>query len=471
MNKYEIVIGLEIHAELSTKTKAFCGCANEFGSAPNTNCCPVCVGFPGALPVYNRAAMEKGILAGLAFGCEINKVSIFERKNYFYPDLAKAYQLSQLVRPTCIGGEVKLKSGKVIRLNRIHLEEDAGKLLHNDVTQKTLVDYNRSSVPLVEMVTEPDISSAAEAVEFLEEVRSRLVYAGVADCKMEQGGMRCDVNLSLRPTGTKKFGSRTEMKNLNSFRSVARAIEHESKRQAEVLDAGGAVTQETRKWDDTKGKTSAMRSKEEAQDYRYFPDPDLIAIKVTPAEVAAIKIKLPVLAYQLKNKFMTEFGLPEYDADVLTREKAIAFYFLDCVKAYNSPKQISNWIMVDLMKIMNAAGEDAPIPISAAHFTEIIKMTEDKTITKLVGLQLLEKVISTKQSPGELAKTMGLLVTVTEQQIVAILEQLKAEKPTIAADYRENPERVIRFMIGYVMKNTQGRAKSDLVEKLIKEKF
>jgi len=433
-NKYDIVIGLEIHAELNTNSKVFCGCANVFGSKPNTNCCPVCVGMPGALPVVNKAAVEKTIMAGIAMGCEINDIAIFERKNYFYPDLSKAYQISQLVKPICVGGGAKLKSGKYARLNRIHLEEDAGKLLHNAVSRTSHIDYNRGGVPLIEIVTEPDFCSASEAVEFLEEVRSRLIFAGVADCKMEQGGMRCDVNLSLKPKGSKTLGNRTEMKNLNSFKMVTRAIEHESKRQAEILDKGDRIVTETRKWDDVKGKTFAMRNKEESQDYRYFPDPDIYAVKISKDDVARIKKSLPVLAHELREKFIKEFGLPEYDAHILTRDKAISEYFTLCVKAYNKPKAIANLIIND--------------------FKVDPKITPNELVAMLKSIE--EK----KSSAG-----------LPENEIIEVLKKVKTENPKVAGDYVANPDKVATFIIGQVMKQTQGKAKSDVVKKLIPTVF
>ena len=478
LDKYDITIGLEIHAELNTATKAFCGCANDFGSVPNTNCCPVCLAMPGALPVLNRMAVEKTIAAGISMGCEINELGIFERKHYFYPDLSKAYQISQLVRPICLGGGIKLKSDKFIRLNRIHLEEDAGKLLHNAVSQTSLVDYNRGGVPLIEIVTEPDISSIAEAIEFLEEVRSRLVFAGVADCRMEQGGMRCDVNLSLKPKGATKLGNRAEMKNLNSFKMVGRAIEYEAKRQAEILDGGGKISPETRKWDESKGKTLPMRSKGDFQEYCYIPDPDIYPVRITREDVEKIRVKMPTLAHELRERLVTEFGLPEYDADVITKTRDRAKFYLDCVAHYNEPKQISNWLMVDLLNRMNDLDlED--FPIAPKDFCDIIKMTQDKIVTKLVGLQILDEVIRLSlssewkagSSVSELAKKMGLLVTVTDEQIIGILDGLRKEKPNLPVDYLANKQKVLPFIIGQVMKQTQGRAKSDIVEALIERTF
>ncbi|MCL2228467.1 MAG: Asp-tRNA(Asn)/Glu-tRNA(Gln) amidotransferase subunit GatB [Firmicutes bacterium] len=471
MSKYEVTIGLEIHAELNTKTKAFCGCANEYGAKPNTNVCHVCLAIPGTLPLINRAAVEKTIAAGLAIDCKINDIAVFERKHYFYPDLAKGYQISQLEKPICLGGGIKLGTGKFIRLNRIHLEEDAGKLLHNAVSQISLVDYNRGGVPLIEIVTEPDIANATEAVEFLEEVRQRLVYAGVAECRMEQGGMRCDVNISLKPKGAKKLGNRCEVKNLNSFKSVARAIEYEAKRQSELLDKGETISVQTRKWDEGAGKTTLMRDKGEAYDYRYFPDPDIYPIRITDRDVAEIKVAMPKLAHELKTQFVTEFGLPEYDAHVLTKNKLLAHFYLDCVTLLKEPKAVSNWTMVDIGKMMNDANTDVP-PVTPAQLTEIIKMAMDKTITKTIGLELLQKVSGdSRKSPKKIAKDMGLLDGVSDAEIKKIFEAVKKDKPALVDDFKNNPQKVLPFIIGQVMKNTRGRAKSEIVEKLAKEFF
>lgn len=465
IDKFDIVIGLEIHAELNTASKCFCGCANTFGKRPNENTCPVCLAMPGALPVLNRSAVEKTIMAGLAIDCKINDLAIFERKHYFYPDLSKAYQISQLVRPICLGGGIKLKHGKHVRLNRIHLEEDAGKLTHNAVNQTSFVDYNRGGVPLIEIVTEPDISNAAEAVEFLEEVRSRLIFAGVAHCRMEQGGMRCDVNLSLKPKGQKEYGNRCEIKNLNSFRAVSRAIEFEANRQAEILSSGGKITTETRKWDDTKCKTLSMRNKEDSQDYRYFPDPDLYAVRITPDDVEKIRAVRPRLAHELREEFTTKFSLSAYDADLLTRSKEVSQFFLDCLALLHEPKQISNWIITDLF----ARAEE--ITISPAHLTEIIKMVLKKEITKVVGLQLLDEILKKPTAPRELATKLGMLTAISDAQIVAVLRDLRQTRPNLVTDYTENPKKVLPFLIGQVMKATQGKAKSEIVEKHIAEIF
>ena len=468
--EYDVVIGLEIHAELKTKTKVFCSCKNEFGAKPNANTCPVCTGMPGALPIINRHAVELCIKAGLCFGCKIAEYAVMERKNYFYPDLAKAYQISQMVHPICVGGGIELKGGKFMRLNRIHLEEDAGKLTHISRAVGTLVDYNRGGTPLIEIVTEPDFSAAEEVDEFLKRVRESLVYAGIADCKMEEGGMRCDVNLSLKPKGSQILGTRTEMKNLNSFKSVTRAIEYEIKRQKEILDEGGKIIQETRKWDDAKGKNLSMRTKEQAQDYRYFPDPDILPISISKSDVEKIKAEMPMLPEDRRKRYVEEFGLPEYDAAILTSSKYVSDYFEKCVKIFDSPKKISNWIMVDLLKLVKEQ-EDFVFPILEEDLCEIIKMVEEKTINKTVGLQLLDAVIKTSKKPSVLAKEMNLIVTISEEQILSLLQKLKAENAKVCEDYAKEPQKVVGFIVGYVMKNTAGKANAELVKKLIPQIF
>lgn len=466
MAQYDIVIGLEVHAELKTNSKVFCGCKNEFGSEPNTHCCPVCIGLPGALPVLNKKAVELVIKAGLAMGCEINDLAVFERKNYFYPDLAKAYQISQLVRPICIGGHIDI-TDKTVRLNRIHLEEDAGKLIHSTQAIGTLIDYNRGGVPLMELVTEPDISSAEEAVEFLTKLRSNLIYAGVADCKMEQGGMRCDVNLSIKPKGSKELGQRTEMKNLNSFKSVYRAIQFEAQRQIEVIEAGGKIIQETRKWDDMRGKSSAMRKKETSQDYRYFPDPDMLAVTIKREDVAKIKETLPMLAEERKKKYIEEYGLPEYDAEVLTRDKEYSDYFDEAVKLYNEPKLISNWFMTDIMSKMKEGYDE--IGLSPKQLTDIIRALEQKEISRTNAKEIFAKVWGTADDVKKLAKAYG--GTVSEAELKALIEKIVAANPKVVEDYHNDPqpEKVLRWFVGQVMKETKGRANGGFTETYLKE--
>lgn len=470
LDNFDVVIGLEIHAELNTNTKVFCSCKNEFGNDPNTNTCPVCTGMPGALPILNRRAVELAIKSGLSFGSKINNYSVFERKNYFYPDLSKAYQISQLVYPLCLSGGVKLDNGKFVRLNRIHLEEDAGKLTHISKAVGTFVDYNRGGTPLIEMVTEPDISSAEEAVDFLKKVREALVFESIANCKMEEGGMRCDVNLSLKPKGSPTYGIRTEMKNLNSFKSVQRAIEYEAKRQAELLVSGGMVIQETRKWDDDKGKSSSMRTKEQAQDYRYFPDPDILPITISYEDIESVKNEMVMLPADRRKMYIEEFGLPEYDANILTTSKYVSDYYENCVKLYNNPKKLSNWVMVDLLKLVKDQ-EEFIFPVTEEQLTTIVKMVEDRLINKTIALELMDKVIETGKDPMALAKEMNLLVTISDEEILRLLKQLKAENAKVQADYKADPEKISKFIIGYVMKNTAGKANSGKVIALIPTVF
>ncbi len=467
---YDVVIGLEIHAELATESKIFCSCKNQFGSLPNENTCPNCTGMPGSLPVLNKKAVEGCIKAGLSFGCNIAEYAVFERKNYFYPDLPKAYQISQLAFPLCKNGEVKLASGKIVRLNRIHLEEDAGKLIHINRGIGTLVDYNRGGTPLIEIVTEPDISNADEAVEFLKRVRETLVFAGIANCKMEEGGMRCDVNLSLKPRGSEKLGTRTETKNLNSFKSVYNSINFEIERQSQLLNEGEKIIQQTRKWDDLKGNGTALRSKEHAQDYRYFPDPDLLPIKISTKEIEKLKNEMPKSPSDRRQIYIEEFKLPPYDADILTSSKYISDYFEKCVSILNMPKTISNWIMVNLLKIVKEQ-EGESFPISEKYLVEIIKLVEEKKITKSNGLLLLEKTILNGKEPLKLANEMNLIVTISEEEILKLLEKLKSDNPKVAQDYKTDKEKVCKFITGYVMKNTQGKANGSVVEKLISKVF
>lgn len=467
--EFDVVIGLEIHAELKTKTKIFCSCKNEFGAKPNTNTCPICTGMPGTLPIINKRAVELCIKAGLCFGCEINSHAEMERKNYFYPDLSKAYQISQLVHPICLGGKVVLDSGKEMKLNRIHLEEDAGKLIHISKAEGTLIDYNRGGTPLIEIVTEPVFESAEEVDEFLRKVRETLVFADVADCKMEQGGMRCDVNLSLKPKGSNVLGTRTEMKNLNSFKSVSRAICYEIERQKDVLSHGGVVYQETRKWDDALGENFTMRSKEEAQDYRYFPDPDILPFDITEEDKERIAKEIPVLPQERRKKYVFEYGISNIDSEHLTESKYVSDYFEECVSYFNCPKKISNWILTDLFRMVKDS-ESPVFPISAKDLTTIVRMTEEGKITKTNGLVLMEKLVETKKEPEILAKELNLLSSITEADIAKILEKFKAENPKAVEDFKKDPK-VMSFIIGYVMKNTQGKANGTVVRDLISKMF
>ena len=470
-SKYDVVIGLEIHAELNTKTKVFCSCKNTFGEEPNTNCCPVCVGLPGALPVLNKKAVENTIKAGLSVGCSINNLAVFERKNYFYPDLSKAYQISQLIRPICIGGNIKLDNGKTIRINRIHLEEDAGKLIHKTKTIGTLVDYNRGGIPLIELVTEPDFSNADEAVEFLDKLRRTYIYSGVANCKMEEGGMRCDVNISVKPHDSKELGIRTEMKNLNSFKMVKRAIEYESKRQIEELEKGNKIIQQTRKWDDNKGKSFALRSKENSHDYRYFPDPDLLTVEITQEDVEKIRSTLPELAQDRIKKYVEKYNLPLYDAKILTNEKFVSDYFEECLNLYNNPKQISNWIMTELLKVLKDKPncENLNEIITKENLVSILELLDSKQITRPNSKILFENICFTSKNAKDVAKELGMLSSLSDEEIKDFVKQVINTNPDAILDFEKNPNKVIMFYTGKVMALTKGKANPITTQSFIKE--
>lgn len=470
-SKYDVVIGLEIHAELNTKTKVFCSCKNTFGEEPNTNCCPVCVGLPGALPVLNKKAVENTIKAGLSVGCSINNLAVFERKNYFYPDLSKAYQISQLVRPICIGGNIKLDNGKTIRINRIHLEEDAGKLIHKTKTIGTLVDYNRGGIPLIELVTEPDFSNADEAVEFLDKLRRTYIYSGVANCKMEEGGMRCDVNISVKPHDSKELGIRTEMKNLNSFKMVKRAIEYESKRQIEELEKGNKIIQQTRKWDDNKGKSFALRSKENSHDYRYFPDPDLLTVEITQEDVENIRSTLPELAQDRIKKYVEIYNLPLYDAKILTNEKFVSDYFEECLNLYNNPKQISNWIMTELLKVLKDKPncENLNEIITKENLVCILELLDSKQITRPNSKILFEHICFTSKNAKDVAKELGMLDSIKDDELNNYVKQVIETYQNAILDFEKNPNKVIMFYTGKVMALTKGKANPITTQSFIKE--
>lgn len=470
MKDYEVTIGLEVHAELKTNTKCFCSCKNEFGGEPNTHCCPVCVGMPGALPVINKRAVELTIKAGLCMGCDINDIAVFERKNYFYPDLSKAYQISQLIRPICLHGGVKLDSGKFIRLNRIHLEEDAGKLVHKSETVGTLIDYNRGGVPLIEMVSEPDMSSPEEALEFLGKLRENLIYADIAECKMQEGGMRCDVNVSIREKGQKEYGTKVEMKNINSFKAVERAIKFEVERQKDILENGGTVRQETRRWDDVLGESSSMRSKEDSKDYRYFPDPDILAIEIPRENVEKIRKELPLLPAERKEKYMGEFGLSLYDTNLLLSEKVYSNFFDECVKLYNKPKSVVNWIQSQVLSLIKDE-EEKEIKISASNLTKIIEMLEKKEISQQDSRTLFAKCWEEDIDAKEFAKSSGMLSTLSENELEKIMDEVISENPKACEDFKTTPDKVMPFFIGQVMKKTKGKANSEVVRKYFTEKL
>ena len=469
MAEYNTVIGLEVHSELNTNTKCFCGCKNEFGGEPNTHCCPVCTAMPGALPVLNRDAVERAILAGLAVGCRINNYSVFERKNYFYPDLSKAYQISQLEYPLCVGGGIEIEVDgvkKFIRLNRIHLEEDAGKLIHSN--QGTLVDYNRGGVPLIEIVSEPDISSAEEAVAYLEKLRSTLLYVGVSDCKMQEGSIRFDVNISVNKPG-EPLGTRTELKNLNSFRAVLQAIKYESKRQIEVLESGGEIIQETRRWDDVKGKTYSMRTKEDSQDYRYFPDPDLIPLSVSEDYIASIAKKLPKLAPERKSMYI-EMGLSEQDADLLTAERKYADFFEAVLNEFNEPKFVCNWITAEVFKKLNAVeDEDKNIQIDAVALAKLLQMYKEEKINQAGARKLFEVLWNEGGDPDELVQTLGLAQMNDSGALREVIKGIVEANPKAVQELREGNAKTMAFFVGQAMKATQGKANPKMVNEIVNE--
>lgn len=465
MQDYDIVIGLEVHSELKTNSKVFCSCKNQFGQEPNTNCCPVCVGLPGALPVLNKKAVELVIKAGLTMDCEINDIAVFERKNYFYPDLAKAYQISQLVKPICVGGHIDLEN-KTVRLNRIHLEEDAGKLVHSTAAIGTLIDYNRGGVPLMELVTEPDISSADEAVEFLTKLRQRLIYAGVAECKMEQGGMRCDVNISVKKRGSLELGERTEMKNLNSFKSVYRAINYEANRQIEVLKNGGKIVQETRKWDDNHNRSISMRKKETSSDYRYFPDPDMLAVEIPREDVEALRKTLPLMPEELKARYISEYGLSEYESEILTRENHLSDYFNKTIGFYNNPKEVCNWILTEILSRIESSEN---ISISPENLAKLLKLVENKEVTRTNAKEMLSRIMENGEEIEALIKEYG--GGVDETALKALVENIVTSNPKAVEDYKtsDTPEKVFRWFTGQVMKETKGKANASKAEEFIRE--
>ncbi len=464
---YDTVIGLEVHCELKTQTKCFCGCRNNFGDQPNSNTCPVCLGLPGALPVLNKTAVEYAIKAGLAFGCTINNETVFERKNYFYPDLSKAYQISQLEKPLCVNGIVEINvNGKTkqIRLNRIHLEEDAGKLIHDGIGG-TVVDYNRGGVPLIEIVTEPDISSADEAVAFLEALKSTIAYTGISDVKMEEGSLRCDVNLSVKPAGSDQLGTRTEMKNLNSFKAVYRAINYEQKRQIEEIEDGHKIVQETLRWDDGIGESRSMRSKEDSQDYRYFPDPDLLPVYISPQQVLDLKNSLPKLPNVLKAEYM-EMGLSNYDASLLTETKQISDYFTEVLTQINQPKLVANFIINETLRKLKEDGENK---ISANDLSKLLMLVDKKEISTTAGKQVFEAMWNTGESAESLVEKLGLKQMNNDDELKAMVESAITANPQSVADYKGGKTSAIGFLVGQVMKASKGKANPQKVNEMLKE--
>lgn len=466
--EYETVIGLEVHVEMNTDTKIFCSCRNEFGAEPNTNVCPVCLSMPGTLPVLNEQAVEYGVRAGLSLNCEIPNYSKLDRKGYFYPDLAKAYQISQYDYPLCGHGEVDvMDDGRPhkIGITRIHIEEDAGKLVHE--AGESLIDYNRGGVPLMEIVTEPDFRNAQQVRSFLETVRSNMEYIGVSDCKMEEGSMRCDINISVRPKGSSELGTRTELKNINSISAAQRAIEYEAQRHIDMIEDGGEIIQETRRWDDAKGKTYSMRNKEEAQDYRYFPDPDLVPVYLSDEQIERIRSSLPELPAAKRHRYVSELGLPEYDAYVLTMSKDNAHFFEETAELCKNPKQVSNYVMGELARLLKENHmEPSENPVKPQDLADLIGMIESSRINSNTAKTVFEEIFRTGRSPEAIVSEKGLEQINDTDAIANLVSELIAANPKPAEDYRNGNKKALTFFVGRVMKAMKGQANPAIVNEL-----
>ena len=473
MKNYETVIGLEVHVELATKTKIFCGCSTSFGGDPNTHTCPVCTGMPGSLPVLNKKVVDHAIAVGLAANCEINRSCRFDRKNYFYPDNPQDYQISQLYEPICQNGHVDIDvdgKRKSIRIHEIHMEEDAGKLIHDEAENMSLVDYNRAGVPLIEIVSEPDMRSAEEVIAYLQKLRTIIRYLGASDCKLQEGSMRADVNLSVREAGTEKLGTRTEMKNLNSFKAIARAISNERQRQIDIIEAGGRVIQETRRWDDTKEESFSMRSKEDAQDYRYFPDPDLPGIFISREWIDEIKASEPEFKDEKKRRYVSQYGIPEEDADIITDSKHMADIFEETARLCGQPKKAANWLMVDTIRILKELSKDPEdITFAPENLAKLIKLTEAGTINSSVAKEVFEKVFAENIDPEKYVKENGLAQENDESALREAVQKVIDDNPKSVADYRGGKEKAIGFLVGQTMKAMQGKENPGIVTGLLKE--
>lgn len=470
---YETIIGLEVHIELATKTKIFCGCPNTFGGAPNTHICPVCMGMPGTLPVLNRQVVEHALAVGLALGCEITRYSKFDRKNYFYPDNPQNYQISQLYLPICRNGSITIETEdgeKAIGIHEIHMEEDAGKLIHAQDGACSLVDYNRAGVPLIEIVSEPDMRSAKEVIAYLEKLRFMIQYLGASDCKLQEGSMRADVNISIRPMGEKKLGTRTEMKNLNSFKAITRAIAEESRRQSKLLAEGEEIVQETRRWDDAKGCSYPMRSKEDAKDYRYFPEPDLPPLVIDDAWIERVKGRQPELREAKQARYAKEFGLPAYDIDMITAYKPLADLFEATTALCGQPKKVSNWMMGETMRLLNEKEmEPEDIHYTPENLAKLIALTDAATITGTVAKEVFAVMFEQNIDPEIYVKENGLATVNDEAALRAIVEKVIAENPQSVADYKNGKEKAIGFLVGQTMKAMKGKADASCINSLLRE--
>ncbi len=469
---YEAVIGLEVHAELATKTKIFCSCPTDFGAKPNTHVCPICMAMPGALPVLNKKVVEYAVKAGLATNCEIARVSKNDRKNYFYPDLPKSYQISQFDRPLCEHGFVEIEENgktKKIGITRIHIEEDAGKLSHDDYGRDSLVDLNRAGVPLIEIVSEPDLRSSKEADTYLKKIKSILQYIEVSDCKMEEGSLRADVNVSVHKKG-EPFGTRTEMKNMSSFRSIVRAIDYEIERQIEVIENGGTIEQETLRWDEVSGKTFTMRNKENAQDYRYFPEPDLGVIEISDEWKEEIRKSLPEMPEERKVRYMEEFKLPEYDSNIIVSSKYLSDLFEAATKVCNNPKAVSNWIMTDIIRVQNEEDIEK-MPFTAEELGKLIVLIDKGTISSSIAKKVFEELLENPRDPEEIIKEKGWIQISDEGAIKEIVQKILEENPASIADYKAGKDRALGFLVGQAMKQTKGKANPQLLNKLFLEEL
>lgn len=473
MKEYETVIGLEVHVELATKTKIFCGCSTAFGGAPNTHTCPVCTGMPGSLPVLNKQVVEYAMAVGLAVNCDITRNCKFDRKNYFYPDNPQNYQISQLYYPICRNGHVDIEVNgvkKSVGIHEIHMEEDAGKLIHDEWEDCSLVDFNRSGVPLIEIVSEPDMRSAEEVIAYLEKLRMTIQYLGASDCKMQEGSMRADVNISVREAGSDIFGTRTEMKNLNSFKSIARAIEGEKNRQIELIESGGKVIQETRRWDDAKETSYAMRSKEDAQDYRYFPEPDLVPIVISDQWIEQVKSRQPEFREEKMARYKEEFGLPDYDAEIITGTKKLADIFEEATAICGKPKKVSNWLMVETMRILKDKEMDPEdITFSPANLAKLVNLTDAGTINSTAAKEVFEAVFNEDVDPDAYVEEHGMKQVNDEGALREAIEKVIAENPQSVEDYRSGKEKAIGFLVGQTMKIMKGKANPAMVNQILKE--